>query len=210
MDATQVNDLIEQTKAEAARRRQAAADELRALLLKEGKPGKSEHARLLELADVLDIRPEQLPEVLSTLQLLARYERILAAEEELKADSRAVVDAAAEMDRWEQAELERARERVQKEAESRRAPITQKQAEVYARKRELQEAMQWHSTVAAKWASIVEGVDFSVAFARLHPRTIPHGAPANRAVAAPAAPEAVDTADWRDPWAPPRSGERYG
>ncbi len=86
MDTTQVSEIILRMKADALERRRAAAKELRGLLLNDGKPGKGDHARLIELAGVLGLQPEQLPEVLENLQKLERFDRLMAEEADRKAD----------------------------------------------------------------------------------------------------------------------------
>lgn len=171
MDANQVTELIQKTRADAQERRRAAAEELRVLLLNEGKPGKSDHTRLFELAGVLGLQPEQLPEVLDILQKLARYDQLLTEEADRKADlSRAIAEVAA----LEKVIEDDAR-KFETECAARREPVYARKQAAETRVRELAEPRQWRVTVAAKWAAIVEGVSYEEAFEQSRSRGTPHG-----------------------------------
>ncbi len=171
MDTAEVNELIERTKAESLARRRAAAQELRALLLKEGKPGKGDHARLLELAGVLDIKTDQLPEVLEVLQKLERYDRMLSEREERVAAHKRAVVALRDFD----SQVEAARARAFDEAAQKRLPLATEENKAASRIRELQEPRQWRGTVAAKWSAIVQGISYDEAFEQMNPQAVPHG-----------------------------------
>jgi hypothetical protein len=160
MDADQVNELIERTKAESLDRRRAAAQELRALLLREGKPGKDDHARLLEVAGALGLQAEQLPEVLEIVTKLERYDRLLSEEGERLAEHKRAHVALKEFDDA----VEAARAKAFDEAAEKRLPIAAEENRIGARIAELEEPRRWRSTVAAKWSAIVEGISHEEAF----------------------------------------------
>ncbi len=172
MDTTQVSEIILRMKADALERRRAAAKELRGLLLNDGKPGKGDHARLIELAGVLGLQPEQLPEVLENLQKLERFDRLMAEEADRKADlNRAIAEVAA----LEKVIEDDAR-KFEAECAARREPVYARKQAAETRVRELAEPRQWRVTVAAKWAAIVEGVSYEEAFEQSRSRGTPHGA----------------------------------
>ena len=166
MDTTEVNELIERTKAESLNRRRAAAQELRTILLKEGKPGKSDHARLLELAGSLGIEAEQLPEVLETVQQLEWCQKVLADADARQVAYKAATDAVAQAEKAEEAR----RQQAQREAEERMRPLLEGRSTAFRLTQEVNEAKRKESTLAIRWMAILLGISTEEAFDREHPR----------------------------------------
>ena len=174
MDATQVNELIERTKAEALDRRRAAGQELRTLLLGKDKPGKSDHDRLLELCGVLGIQTEQLPDVLELVRKIQRYEHLLAEEPVRLAEHRAAIREETDLERAVGEELKK----LNADADARRAPVLQRKRASALRLEELKEPHQWATTAQAKWEALVEGISHEEALERKVQRATPHGSAA--------------------------------
>ena len=174
MDAEQVNSLVAKAQAEALARRQAAADELRGLLLQQDKPTKDDEKRLADALEVLGIRADELPGVLELVQKLARYEELMADLPARTAAAGAAHMKLAELD----AAADAQRKRFEDELAAKRVPLAIAESQAVCRLHETRAAQQWLSTYRAKWQAIVVGGDYQDILERGRPRGTPHGGPA--------------------------------
>jgi hypothetical protein len=173
MDADTINTLVAKAQAEALGRRQAAADELRRLLLQQGKPSGDDEKRIADALEVLGIRADELPAVLEVVQKLANYEALMA-----DLPNRIAAVGAAHMKLAEfDAAAEVRRQQFFDEMAAKRLPLAAAESRALGKQYETREAQQWVSTYRAKWQGIIEGISHEEILERNRPHGTPHGAP---------------------------------
>ena len=174
MDADVAKILVEKARAESRARRQAAADELRGLLLQQGKPTDDAAKRIADALEVLGIRADELPGVLEVVQKLENYEALMADQPNRVAAVGVAHKKLAEFD----AAAEAQRKRFYDETMAKREPLQAVESQAVAMQNETREAQQWLSTVRAKWQGIVEGISHEGILERDRSHGTPHGASA--------------------------------
>ena len=158
-----VGGLIDTVRVGAQARRREAAEQLRTLLLRNENPKRGDAEQLAAAMVILGLRAEDLPELLTTAQRLARYEGLVGEWGAVAVAQGDVAKRLATVDAWVAGE----HARVDAEAKAKREPLQSELAQNQHHRAEIAEARRWLTTLQARWLALGEGITQEEAFERV-------------------------------------------